>query len=403
MNRKREAGQTLALVAFGMLTFLAAAGLAIDMGYMRYEKRAMQAAADSAALAAATDANLGAAGAQAATDALAVTQANGFQDGSNGVVVTVNNPDASVNPPNAVQVVIQRTIPSFFMQAWGVGTTTLTVAGVATIGTSEGCVYALQVGGPGLILNGGLNAQNCGIVDNGPLSGAGTLTAASIGVYGANAYGATLSGAPVEITAQPAANPLAYLTPPTPAAGCPVVTDPAVPLDPGTYCAITITTVAAVFNPGLYIIEGAGLQITGTGTATVAGSSGVTFYITNGAAVSFTSTSGSIRLSAPDAAEVASNGTFQGLPPGILFFQNPDTIYPAIAADLSDDGLGGSVILNGTLYFPNGSLTVAGSLDPNSNTPMVAQSITVNAGVTLNADSTSVPGRSPMQNVSLVE
>src|SRR5579863_9445275 len=138
MNRKREAGQMLPLVAIGMLTFLAAAGLAIDMGYLRYEKRLMQSAADSAALAAATDANLGAAGAQAMTDALAVTEANGFQDGSNGVTVTVNNPDAGVNPPNAVQVIIQRNVPSFFMQAWGIGTTTLNVAGVATIGTSEG-------------------------------------------------------------------------------------------------------------------------------------------------------------------------------------------------------------------------------------------------------------------------
>ena len=42
LKRKSEAGQTLALVSFGLLTFLAAAGLAVDMGYMRYEKRLMQ-------------------------------------------------------------------------------------------------------------------------------------------------------------------------------------------------------------------------------------------------------------------------------------------------------------------------------------------------------------------------
>jgi hypothetical protein len=252
-------------------------------------------------------------------------------------------------------------------------------------------------------LNAGINAPNCDVVDNGALTGAGNLTAASIGVFGPDAFGGAATDAPVVAMAQPAANPLAYLTPPTPAAGCPVATNPAVPLDPGTYCGITISTVAAVFNPGLYIIEGTGLQITGTGSATVAGSSGVTFYITGGATVSFTSTAGSITLSAPDAAEVAGNGTFQSVPPGILFFQNPDTTYPAVVADVSDDGLGGSVILNGTLYFPNAALTIAGSLNPNANTPVVAQSVTVNPGVVMNADTTSVLGGSPMQNVSLVE
>jgi hypothetical protein len=174
--------------------------------------------------------------------------------------------------------------------------------------------------------------------------------------------------------------------------------DPVAPLNPGPYCGITITTVAAVFNPGLYTIGGTGLQITGTGTATVAGNSGVTFYITGGATVNFTGASGSIVLSAPTAAEVAGNPTFQNLPSGILFYQDSAT-----AADVSDDGLGGSVVLNGTLYFPNAALTIASSLNPNTNTPVVAQSITVNGNGALNADTTSVPGGSLMQNVSLVQ
>jgi len=398
MKRRREAGQTLALVAFGMLTFLAAAGLAVDMGYLRYEKRLMQAAADSAALAAATDVNLGAAAADAVIDANAVAQAYGFPNST----VTVNNPDGAVNPPNAVQVVIQQTFPTFFMPAMGTNSSTIAVAGVATIGISQGCMYALQVGGTGLTLaNPGIviNAPNCGIEDNGALTGAGTLTAAAIGVYGAYG-GVATTQAPVMQMAQPAANPMAYLAPPTAPTcpGDPIAMDPVAPLNPGPYCAITITTVAAVFNPGLYTIGGTGLQITGTGTATVAGNSGVTFYITGGATVNFTGASGSIVLSAPTAAEVAGNPTFQNLPSGILFYQDSAT-----AADVSDDGLGGSVVLNGTLYFPNAALTIASSLNPNTNTPVVAQSITVNGNGALNADTTSVPGGSLMQNVSLVQ
>jgi hypothetical protein len=400
MKRRIEAGQTIWIVAFGIFTFFAAAGLAVDMGYLRYEKRLMQSAADSAALAAATDANLGQAGTLATTDALAVTQANGFQNGVNNVTVTVNSPYTSVNPPNAVQVIVQKIFPTFFMQALGTTSATIAVAGVATIGTSEGCVYALQVGGAGLTVNGGIDSPNCGILDNGPLVGPGNLTAASIGVLGANALGGVATSAPVDIIAQPAANPMAYLAPPTPAA-CPglpnpLVTAGVVAVLPGTYCnGITITGGTANFASGLYILSGGSLTISNAGTAN---GTGVTFYITNGATVSFTASSGSITLSSPTAAEIAISTTFQNLPPGILFYQDS-----TIAADVSDDGNGGTVVLDGTLYFPNAALTIAGSLNPNANTPIVAQSITVNGTVVMNADSTAVRGGSPMQNVSLVE
>jgi hypothetical protein len=399
MKRRSEAGQTLPIVAFGMLTFIAAAGLAVDMGYLRYERRLMQSAADSAALAAATDTNLGNSAGQATADALAVAQANGFENGVNNVTVTVNA-DGAVNPPNAVQVEIQQILPTFFMQAWGAPSETVSVSGVATIGTSEGCIYALQVGGPGIALNAGINAPNCGIVDNGPLTGAGTITAASVGVFGANAFGGGVGEAPVETIAQPAANPMAYLGPPG-AAPCPDLADPmvttgVVPIVPGTYCTgITITGGTGTFSSGLYIIEGTGLTINGGGAATSTG--GVTFYLTGGASVNFASNSGTINLKAPNAGE-AGNPSFQGLPPGILFYQDSYS-----AADVSDDQNGGSVVLEGTLYFPNAALTIAGSLNPNANTPIVAQSITVIGSVVMSADSTSLPGGSPMQNVSLVE
>ena len=90
VKRRSEAGQTMPLVALAMVTLLACAGLAVDMGYMRYQKRLMQTAADSAALAAATDLNL-ADPTQYQNDALAVAAQNGFQDGVNNTTVAVNN------------------------------------------------------------------------------------------------------------------------------------------------------------------------------------------------------------------------------------------------------------------------------------------------------------------------
>jgi Putative Flp pilus-assembly TadE/G-like len=397
VKRKKEAGQTLALVAICMMTFLAAAGLAVDMGYMRYEKRLMQAAADSAALVAATDANLGESG-SAQADAQAVATANGFQDGVNSVVVSITNP-GDVTLGTAYRVTIQQTLPTFFMKIVNIGTSTVSAAGEATIGTSPGCIYALQTGGAGVNLNGGINAPNCGIVTNGSLNGVGDISAASIGVYVPGGYGGVASIAPVNI-AQPAADPLAYMAPPPPG-GCTTLPGPITTtqtLTPGTYCGLFGITIGiggnVTFESGLYILDGGpGLQIQNTGTAT---GTGVTFYIDpTGGAITFSGT-GAVTLSAPTSA------TIPNLPANILFYQDPGN---ASAADMSEAG-SGNVTLSGTLYFPNAPLTIAGSLNPNQNSLVVAQSVTVAGTLPLNVDSTSpalAPGGSPLQNVSLVK
>jgi len=394
VKRKKEAGQTLALVAICMVTFLAAAGLAVDMGYMRYEKRLMQSAADSAALIAATDDNLGQLGVVTArADAQAVATANGFQDGVNSVVVSITNP-GDVTLGNAYRVTIQKTLPTFFMKIVNIGTSTVSAAGEATIGTSPGCIYALQVGGAGLTSDATINAPNCGIVDNGSLNGSAAIGAASIGFYVPGGFGGVATIAPLEQIAQPAADPLAYLTAPTPAACAPSATiSTMMTLDPGTFCGITITDGGIVtFNPGLYILDnGTGLTIQGTGTAT---GTGVTFYIDpTGGAVAFSGI-GIVTLSAPTSA-----GT---LPANILFYQDPGNTS---AADVSEGGLG-NVTLSGALYFPNAPLTLAGSSNPNHHPLVVAQSVTVAGTVPLDVDSTSpalAPGGSPLVNVSLVE
>ena len=120
------------------------------------------------------------------------------------------------------------------------------------------------------------------------------------------------------------------------------------------------------------------------------GAGGVTFYATGTAGFAF-SGSGNVTLT-------ASTSSVGGLPPGILFYQDPgDTT----AADVSGAGSGG-VKLNGTLYFPKAPLTIAGSVG-GTNALTVAQNITVIGSVILEADSPTVEGGSPLENVSLVE
>ena len=389
-KRRSEAGQTIVFLTIGLATFIAAAGLAVDMGYMRYEKRLMQAAADSAAIAGATDQNLGDAS-QYVTDAQAAAQQNGFQDGVNNVTVNVSLP--TLTPGQAVQVDVQQVLPSFFMKIVGIGSNTVSATAIATMGTSPGCIYALQAAG--LTLNAGVDAPNCGIVDNGDLNGTGDITAASIGVYGSSGgYSGLTTAGPVVQILQPAADPLAHLIPPTPAGTCnatpmPIVT--AVNLSPDTYCnGIVIGPGGDVtFNSGLYIITGVGLQIHGAGIASN-NAGGVTFYNTGAGSFLFDGM-GSVVLS-------ASTAGVPGLPPGILFYQDPTDTS---AADVTGAG-SGAVSLSGTLYLPTASLNVAGSV-ANTNTLIVAGSVTVSGASLLDADLTSVPGGSPLESVTLVE
>jgi hypothetical protein len=393
-KRRSQAGQSLVFVTVGLGAFIAAAGLAIDMGYMRYQRRLMQAAADSAAFAAAMDVNLGNAS-QAHTDANSVSEANGFQNGVNNVTVTYTHPYAGNS--DAVEVQVQQTLPTFFMQILGItsiNTPPISATAVASLAPSSGCIYAL--GATGITANATISAPNCGVVDNGDLNGGGDITASSVGVYGSNSGTGSITNA--QATVQKAADPLAYLTPPTPGAcagGVALTVTTPTTLTEGTYCGITIGTGGSVtFDAGLYILTGAvGLQITGTGAAT---GTDVAFYNTNTGAFTFNGT-GTVTLSAPTSAH-------GGLPAGLLFYQDPSD---TAAADVSQGGTTGAVTLSGTLYFPTAPLTIAGSLNPNANSPIVAQSITVAGSTALTVDSTSqsitLPGGSPLVSVSLVK
>src|ERR1019366_7157519 len=114
MTRKNEAGQALiaAVVALGVV-LMGFAGLGIDMGYLRYEKRLQQTAADSAAIAGAAELLYGSAGVTNA--AKHDSAANGSTDGTNNVTVTVHNPPTS-GPHNAaagyVEVLVAQVHPT---------------------------------------------------------------------------------------------------------------------------------------------------------------------------------------------------------------------------------------------------------------------------------------------------
>jgi hypothetical protein len=395
MKRHRESGQALLFVAFSLVLLTAVVGLSIDMGYLRYTKRRLQTAADSAAIAGASELNNG----NFRTAALNDSKSNGFENGVNGVTVTPHNPPVDApfsTKPNArtfVEVQVHQNAPTFFMRIFGVHHAAVSATAVAQLASSRGCIYALGLLN-GITVQGNVNAPNCAVLDNAILSvGGGCITASSIGVV-LRLLGGCINPPPV-VGIDPAADPLAYLVPPAPGA-CLFTTTvvvksaAATTLHPGTYCGgIQIAngnSGPVTFSPGLYILDAIGLQIQAGNTGNVSGN-GVTFYITGGGSAQIAGT-GNITLTAPTTAPAA------GIPPGVLFFQ--DRGDPAAAS------ISGNINFTGALYFPGAGFTLGGTVN-SGYAVIVADVIQFNGTVGIGSDFSSLPAGSPVKAAVLVQ
>jgi len=395
MKRYRESGQALVFVGLSLVVLTAVVGLAIDMGYLRYTKRRLQTAADSAAIAGASELNNG----NYRTAALNDSKSNGFQNGVNGVTVNPHNPP--VDPPFAgrldertfVEVQVQQNAPTFFMRIFGVNHASISATAVAQLASSRGCIYALGLLN-GITVQGDVNAPNCGVLDNAILSvGGGCITASSIGVVLRLLGGCT--NPPPVMGIDPAGDPLGYLTPPA-AGGCMFTTTFVVksnaptPLRPGTYCGgIQIANGnkgPVTFAPGLYILDSIGLEIQPGNQGAVSGN-GVTFFITSGGSAKISGT-GNVTLTAPTTAPSP------GIPPGVLFYQD--------RGDGQNANISGNIDFTGALYFPGATLTLGGTVN-SGYAVIIGDVIRFNGNVNVGSDFSSLPTGSPVKAAVLVQ
>jgi Putative Flp pilus-assembly TadE/G-like len=437
MRRKSEAGQALILTAVALVALMGFAGLGIDMGLMRYEKRLQQTAADAAAIAGANDL-LNGGGVSAKTGALSASAANGFTDNAGGSLSTCMAAGAAIgticvqvrNPPTTgphsigvtsgkyVEAYVSAVHPTFFVKILGssFSKTVITARAVATNasgGPSSGCLYTLN--GPsatnqGIKVTGSatLNAPTCGILDNGDFNTGGNPLNANTGSFGvsggvnANPGGSVTCAlpGPCPTTNTPAAaDPLVLLAPPcSPCAGGAAINASGngnFPENPGFYSSIKITgnganTPTVVFNPGVYVVSGGNFTI--IGNATVVGN-GVTFYFTNGATIDASAGGNNldIQLTAPDAT---------GVYPGILFYQDfADTNGPVLGGDSNTK-------FGGVLYFPNSTVTFSPQTPNTTNTTgiVVTESLSLANGIVLNLQGAAgLPAANPLLDAVLVE
>jgi Putative Flp pilus-assembly TadE/G-like len=386
-------GAVLPLVAITMFALVALLALAIDGGLLQRERRLAQNAADAGALAGAQEIFRNQTQDTVFAAARNETARNGFTHGSNHAKVTVDTlPTGDLfGGAKFVRVIVYDTVPTIFPHVLGREAVLVRAQAIGGIVPPSGnCMVALDPNQDKqtLAVSAGatLTASQCGIAVNSRdpdaldvrgngsvLSGASVITV--VGNYNVSS-GGTITGATPQIKAQPAGDPLAYLTTPAPGP-CPGaynVVQPAqdTTLQAGVYCGgIKLgSSVNVTFAPGMYWLLGGGLDV---GSSATANGTGVTFVNMNAPAadggynkfgiINFQSSSQST-LSAMTTGSLA----------GVLFYQDPTAGQPGHTYNNVIHSGAGSTF-SGSLYFPTQNLTISSAGTLTINGGVVAQQI----------------------------
>jgi Flp pilus assembly protein TadG len=403
-----ERGAMLIPLSLVFIAVLLIAGLAMDAGYMEYQRRLLQNATDAASLGALVEKERGKS--DWAQAGIADAALNGFTNGSNSVVVTIQPPTSGpYEGIPSLQAIISKTAPTFFMPLININSVNLSTGAVsAPAQQTTYCMYALNTVNSRTWQMGGGGSANigCGLMVNSSsnsalnLDGGAALKANTIQIVGgySNGGNGTLSPTP-KTGVSSVTDPLASITQPS-FSSCTYTnwkmdsSTGSKTLSPGTYCGgmtISAQGLTATFNPGLYIVTGG---INWNAQSNIVGS-GVTFFFTKGGGSNYgqVTISGqvNVNLSAP-------TSTANGGIPGILMFG--DRNWVSTSQNVNING-GSAAKLEGILYFPYTGLILTGQTNCNGNyLGIVADNVTVNGGATLNAPApnySALSGGSPFK------
>ncbi|MEO5922560.1 MAG: TadG family pilus assembly protein [Bryobacteraceae bacterium] len=437
---------TFAVMITAMVGF---AGLAVDAGYMQWNKRRVQLAADAAAMGALREMQRGHDSSAVSAAALNDSALNGFVNGASNTTVTINRPPTSgafSGNASAVQAVVRRNFPTMFMRIFGQNTVSIAASAVArtTISTGSigGCIFALNktmassINMNGTTLN--LNIS-CSVIDESNNGGAYSMgggavlrisNQAKVGVVGGWTLGGQSQILNVSSSPYTSQSPVHISDPGDPLAGVPapssVVGNPGyvgasnltvrtqsgvtysknnVPagnsIQPGVYCGgIKLgdsNGVDYTFQPGMYILVGGGLD---AGSSAKAHGSGVTFYNTQrtasqtwgcSSAQSYTPLSvtgqATLTLSAPNTASGCTTWC------GMLFLGDRTL---GAGNGKFDQIVGGSTgTLDGAAYFPKSNVKFAGNSSTTGYLVLVADNISIVGTSTFGSNYSSLPAQNP--------
>jgi hypothetical protein len=367
--------------------------LAIDVGILFRARRAVQSATDAAAVAAAMDYKFNQNVTMAQNAGRAASAANGYTNGTAGVVVNVTRQTAGpyAGCSGCFEATVMSPNPTFFMRMFNFSSIDVGARAVAGRGSWENCMILLGTSGADFNNSGAgtMSMPNCGFVDNSSSSnafrnsGALTLTAQSIGIVGQVSNGGSETLTPTAVTGiSPSGDPLGLSAPSI--AGCGAAQNISVnkTLSPGCYNGLTTNGSANVtLNPGLYVING---NIQMNGAQTLSGT-GVTIFFNGAVTLNGAAT---IRLSAP------TSGTWNG----ILLFESP--------GDSNTVALNGAAASNlqGIVYMPSGTLDIGGASSMSLYAVFVVDRLMNSGAISLtNNDYLIKNPNSPLAAVTLLE
>ena len=441
--RKKERGFVLILSTVMLFVLLGFTGLAVDTGYLQWQRRTMQSAADAAAMGALRELELGRTNTGPAYDLTLAARndaaLNGFTDGVNNVTVTLNNPpvSGSFNGDSTVaQVIISRPYPTFFMGI--LGTTSVTISAQAqaqtttSYGSVGGCIFALGVDptsgannvSPALSLeNGATLYSSCSAISESTdpteafkMAGGLIWNMTSHNAHVAVVGGATMNGSAtiMDTTVTPhkseppitgytnPGDPLINVAAPIPSPtftggmqqSAPITygTGHMATLSPGIYCdGITVSNTGGAslhLKPGIYVLAGGGLSL---GSQAQIDGTGVAFYLTSstgwGCPMAYPAggmdfTGGPIaNFSAPTSGPLC----------GMLFFQDR-TI--SLGTTIKIVGSATSTF-DGAIYFKKSTLEMAGNNSTNGYMVIVANIIKINGATKLGNNYSSLQNPNP--------
>lgn len=392
-------------------SILGVSGLTIDVGDWYMTRRAMQEAADAAAIGAATEIYDNGTTAQAVSAGTADAKLNGFTAG-NGVTVNV-----SVSS-DTVTATITKPATLLFSALFLSTAPTISVTAQASVvpGGAPLCILATNGTASGAFTfngSGSLVGNQCGVVVDSTSSTAtivnGSGSIQTEGICGPGSY--TLNGpasvTPLPTSCQSESDPLyplpSNLAPTNVNNACDhnnASYNQSATLSPGVYCGgITVNGNPTItFQPGVYILRDG--PLTANGNATLNGT-GVGFYLTGNSglivssdAVTFNGNV-SVNFTAPTTGPLA----------GIAIYEDHTAATGTITNTIN-----GHVAANidGVLYFGNQNLVINGSTSSSDEYPytgVIANTVTFNGNnkFTIGVRSVPLPSVMTMPRVALTE
>jgi hypothetical protein len=376
-----ESGSYLIMAGMMMPILAGIIGLGTEVGVWYLKHRNMQAAADSAAVSAATAYYVEGSVTDLAVQAQAVTVGYGLVNGSNGSSVAVNHPPSSgpnVSTSKAIEVIISQPQKRLFTALWNSSPLTISARSVAVGMGGKGCVISLDptAGGATTVQGTAQVVLNkCSLYDNSTsasalaVGGSGTVSAESVNVVGGISGQSAISTTEGIYTGQKPIND-PYVDTSFPSfSGCKennYTVKETVTLTPGVYCGgISLNAGANVtLAPGIYYLNQGSLSVNGGSTLTG-----------NGVTLVFTSSSGRNYASATinGGANVNLTAPRDGPTAGIVLFGDR---LMTVGTPFKLNG-GSSEIFQGAVYVPAGAVTFAGGADStNGCLQLVANTIT---------------------------